>query len=114
MSITAQAGERLVLPSALAAVTLMFAGIPITSWLLARYVAAAWRSRAFAFEYVASLGISALVVPAMAVLHRSGYGFDRQYVLFALSAAVVVAAALALPKPAPAGRSTGAGLRIQS
>jgi MFS family permease len=100
---TAMAGGALVLPSALVTVTLMFAGIPITGWLIAKYVATSWRARVFALEYVLALGMSAMIVPLMAVLLRSGYGFDRQYLFFALSAAVVVAAALALPWP-PAGR----------
>jgi len=100
---TAMAGGALVLPSALVTVTLMFAGIPITGWLIAKYVATSWRGRVFALEYVLALGMSAMIVPLMAVLLRSGYGFDRQYLFFALSAAVVVAAALVLPW-VPAGR----------
>lgn len=98
LAVMAQAGGMLVVPSALVTVTLMFAGLPVTGWLLGRYVASAWRSRAFAAEYVLSLGMSALVVPAIALLHQAGYGFDRQYVLFALSAGMVAAGALVIPK----------------
>jgi hypothetical protein len=76
----------------------MFAGIPITGWLLGRYLAASWRSRTFAVEYVLSLGTSSFVIPMMVVLHESGYGFDRQYLLFAMLAGVVAVGALALPK----------------
>ncbi|WP_421709235.1 MFS transporter [Algihabitans sp.] len=86
------------LPLAVVAVTLMFAGIPITGWLMGRYVAVAWRSRAFALEYVLALGVSSSVVPAMAALHLAGQGFDRQYLLFAVCAAVVVSAASFLPR----------------
>ncbi len=103
-----QAGGFLILPAALVTVTLLFAGIPITGWLLGRYVPLSWRSRAFAAEYVLALGISALVVPIMAWLHQSGYGFDRQYLLFAGSAGVVVAAALAIPAMAARVRTAGA------
>ena len=102
LAILSRAGGWLVIPSALAAVTLMFAGIPITGWLLGRYVAASWRSRAFAVEYVLALGMGAIVVPMMAALHRAGFGFDRQYVLFTLAAGVVAIGALFLPQPARA------------
>lgn len=99
--VTSRLSGILVVPSALATVTLLFAGIPITGWLIARYVDASWRSRAFAAEYVFALGTSAVVVPLMAVLHQAGFGFHGQYLLLALSAAVVGAAAFALPKDRP-------------
>ena len=111
LAVTSQVGGVLVVPSALATVTLMFAGIPITGWLLGRCVAASWRSRAFAVEYVLSLGMSSMIIPIMAALHQAGYGFDRQYLLFALSAGVVAVAALAIPKHALSGRSTSARAR---
>lgn len=93
-----QADGLLVLPLAIATVTLMFAGIPITGWLMGRYVAVTWRSRAFALEYLFALGVSASVVPTMAALHLAGRGFDLQYLLFAGSAAVVLCAAVLLPR----------------
>ncbi len=104
-----QATGYLIVPAALVTVTLLFASIPITGWLLGRYVARSWRSRAFAAEYVLSLGMSAMIVPIMAWLHRIGHGFDWQYLLFAASAGVVVAGALAIPAMTRAPRSAGAG-----
>jgi MFS family permease len=98
---TSQASGWLVVPSALATVTLLFASIPITGWLLSRYVAASWRSRAFAVEYVLALGVGSLVVPTMAALHQAGHGFNRQYLLFMLSAIAVAAGALILPRSSP-------------
>ena len=95
----------LAFPTALMAVTLMFAGIPVSGWLLGRYVAGAWRSRAFAAEYLLSLGVGAAVVPTMAALHDAGYGLDRQYALFALGVAFVAAFALVLPGRAARSRS---------
>lgn len=88
----------LVIPIALTTVTLMFAGIPITGWLLGHYVAVTWRSRAFAAEYVLSLGMSSVIVPVMATLHQTGHGFDQQYLLFTLSAMVVLSVAFILPR----------------
>ena len=105
---TSQASGWLVIPSALATVTLMFASIPITGWLLGRYVAPSWRSRAFACEYLLALGVGSLIVPMMAVLHQAGYGFDRQYLLFMLSAGLVVVGALVLPK---SGRTVNARIK---
>ena len=98
LMLLSQAAGPAALPLAVVAVTLMFAGIPITGWLMGRYVAVAWRSRAFALEYVLALGVSSSVVPAMAALHLAGQGFDRQYLLFAASAAVVLFAASFLPR----------------
>jgi len=104
--VTSRVGGVLVVPSTLVTVTLMFAGIPITGWLLGRHVASSRRSRAFAAEYVLSLGMGAMVIPAMAGLHEAGYGFDWQYLLFALSAGAVACGALCIPKHGSSDRMT--------
>jgi hypothetical protein len=78
-------------------VLLMFAEVPITSWLLGHFVSPQWRARAFSVEYVLSLGLGALVLPLIAWGHRSGFGFDTQYLWLAVSAGVVLLAALFLP-----------------
>ena len=85
------------IPIAMVLVILLFAGIPITSWLLGHYVAPHWRSRAFSVEYLLSLGMGAAVVPLVAWGHRTGYGFDMQYVVLAASAGMVLTAAIFLP-----------------
>ncbi len=74
----------------------IFGALPITGWLMARYVPSAWRARAFAMEYVLSLGVGSLAVPLIAFLHGRG-GFATLYPLLALAAAVVFVAACALP-----------------
>ena len=101
LGITAQLDGFLAILALLVAVTLMFAGIPITGWLLGRYVSNRWRSRAFAAEYVLSLGMGALAVPLIAFLIRSGIRFDTQYLLFAASAVAVVVAGTYIPAPKP-------------
>jgi MFS family permease len=78
-------------------VTAMFAEIPVTSWLLARFVVARWRSRAYAMEYVFSLGVSSLVIPLIAQLHQGAAGFRSMFMLLAGAAAIVAAVALFLP-----------------
>lgn len=97
LAIVAGTSGFLVVPAALFLVLLMFAGIPVTGWLMGRYVPLQWRSRAFAVEYVLSLGMSSAIVPLIAGLHSLGYGFDRQYLLLAASAAIVLLGAAALP-----------------
>ncbi len=87
-----------VIPMAMVLVLLMFAEVPITSWLLGHFVSPNWRARAFSVEYVLSLGLGALVLPAIAWGHRSGYGFSIQYLLLAGSVFIVLIAALFLPK----------------
>ncbi|WP_179953942.1 MFS transporter [Denitrobaculum tricleocarpae] len=87
----------LVVPAALFLVLLMFAELPVTGWLMGRYVPQAWRSRAFAVQYVFSLGMSSAIVPLIAGLHSLGYGFDSQYLFLAVSAAIVLVSAAMLP-----------------
>lgn len=78
-------------------VTALFAEIPVTSWLLARFVAVEWRSRAYALEYLFSLGVSSLVIPLIAVLHRGAAGFTSMFLLLAGAAAIIAVVALFLP-----------------
>jgi MFS family permease len=87
----------IVIPIAMALVLLLFAEIPITSWLLGHYVAPHWRARAFSLEYVLSLGMGAVIVPLIAWGHRMGHGFDTQYLVLAISAGMVLIAACFLP-----------------
>src|SRR5919106_256859 len=75
--------------------------LPIASWLVGRYVAAGWQSRVFALQYVLSLGVSALVVPLIAVLYEATGGFAALFGALAAAAAVVAAAALVLPRTSP-------------
>jgi MFS family permease len=82
---------------ALLLVTSLFAAIPITSWLLGHYVRSGLRSRVMSVEYVLSLGMASAVVPLIALMHRTGRGFDFQFLLLAASASIVFLAALFLP-----------------
>ncbi len=114
LALTSQLDGWLLVPSALVTVTFLFASVPITGWLLGHYVASAWRSRAFAVEYVLSLGMGSAIVPAIAFLHQAGTGFEQQYLLFMLSAAIVSVGAMALPSAYAlrASRSKTAGACI--
>ena len=61
----------------------VFGEIPIASWLVGRYVAASWQSRVFALQYVLSLGVSALVVPMIAIFYEATGGFATFFVALA-------------------------------
>jgi MFS family permease len=88
----------------------VFGEIPIAAWLVGRYVAPSWQSRVFALQYVLSLGVSALVVPLIAVLYEATGGFEALFLTMAAAAVVVAAAALLLPRatPAPAAQPAAA------
>ena len=88
----------------------VFCDIPIAAWLVGRYVAARWQSRVFALQYVLSLGVSAAVVPLIAVLYEATGGFEALFVTMAAAAVVVAAAAVLLPRvrPAPAAQPAAA------
>lgn len=83
---------------ALVLVTMMFAEIPITTWLISRYIRSGLRSRVVSVEYVLSLGMASAAVPLIAGMHASGLGFDVQFAVLAASAGVVFCAALFLPR----------------
>jgi MFS family permease len=93
-----QATGVLALGLALGLVVMMFAEIPITSWLLSRYVRSNLRARAVSVEYILSLGMGSATVPLIAVMHKMGYGFEVQFVALAISASVVLVATLFLPQ----------------
>ncbi len=90
---------------------LVFGEIPITAWLVGQYTASHWQSRVFALQYVLSLGVSALVVPLIAVLHDRTGGFAALFGVLAGAAALVALASLLLPGRlrAPGGAVEGAG-----
>jgi MFS family permease len=76
----------------------VFGEIPIASWLVGRYVATSWQSRVFALQYVLSLGVSALVVPLIAILYEATGDFAALFLTMAAAAGVVALAALLLPR----------------
>lgn len=86
---------------------LVFGEIPITAWLVGQYTPPHWQSRIFALQYVLSLGVSAIVVPMIALLHERTGGFAAFFVVLAGAGALVALASLLLPGPA---RAPAAGL----
>jgi MFS family permease len=76
---------------------LVFGEIPITDWLIGRYVAGRWQSRVLAISYLGSLGVSAIAVPGISLLYERTGGFGWMFALLALCAAVTLGAAVCLP-----------------
>jgi MFS family permease len=102
-----QATGWLALLLALLLLTMMFAEIPITTWLLGRYVKSGLRSRAMSVEYILSLGMGSAAVPLLSMAHAAGYGFQVQFPVLAVSAAIVLIAALFLPAERPVPHDSG-------
>lgn len=96
-AILTQATGWLAFGVTLAAVTLVFAGIPITTWLVGHYLNAGIRSRAVSVEYVLSLGVGSAAVPLIALLQKLGLGFGAQFAGLAMASAGIFAAAWFLP-----------------
>jgi MFS family permease len=76
---------------------LVFGEIPVTDWLIGRYVAGRWQSRVIAMSYLGALGVSAVAVPGISFLYERTGGFAWMFVLLALCAAGALAAAVWLP-----------------
>jgi MFS family permease len=92
---------------AAALMLLVFGEIPITAWLVGQYTPSHWQSRIFGVQYVLSLGVSAVVVPLIAVLHDLTGGFGAFFVVLAGAAALVALVALLLPSRARARSAAG-------
>ena len=84
------------------AMTLVFGEIPIHETLVARYTVDAWRSRVYALKYMIGLGVAALGVPLVAVVHDTTGGFAWLFVIYAGLALLIAATASLLPgEPTP-------------
>src|SRR5262249_47731843 len=83
--------------AAIGMLLLVFAEIPITDWLIGRYVAGGWQSRVLAISYLGSLGVSAIAVPGVSLLYERAGGFAWMFAILALCAAVALTAATWLP-----------------
>jgi MFS family permease len=109
----ADAGGTIVVPLAVGLVLMLFAELPVTAWLVGRYVSSQWRSRAFSIEYLLSLGVSSAALPAIAALHHFGYGFDVQYMMLAGCVAIAFVVAFIVPGRASLGQDVSAGPRLR-
>jgi MFS family permease len=80
------------LVAALAMMLAVFGQIPLNDVIVGKYVADEYRARVLSVRYVVSLGVAAVAVPLIAVLHRTEGGFSNVFlVLAALAAGMLVA-----------------------
>jgi MFS family permease len=80
------------LAAALAMMLAVFGQIPLNDSIVGKFVADEYRARVLSVRYVVSLGVAAVAVPLIAVLHRTEGGFRNVFlVLAALAAGMLVA-----------------------
>ena len=75
----------------------IFGQIPLNDAIVGRYVADEYRARVYSVRYVVSLGVAAVGVPLIAVLHRTEGGFRNVFLVLAALACTVMAAAFFFP-----------------
>ena len=85
------------LAAALAMMLAVFGQIPLNDSIVGRYVADEYRARVLSVRYVVSLGVAAVAVPLIAVLHRTEGGFANVFLVLAALAAGMLAASFFFP-----------------
>jgi MFS family permease len=75
----------------------VFGQIPLNDAIVGRYCADEYRARVLAVRYVVSLGVAAVAVPLIAVLHATEGGFANVFAVLALLAAGMLTASLFFP-----------------
>lgn len=75
----------------------VFGQIPLNDAIVGRYCADEFRARVLAVRYVVSLGVAAVGVPLIAVLHSTRGGFGTMFLVLAALAAGMLAASLFFP-----------------
>ncbi len=97
---------------------LVFGEIPITAWLLGRYLGERWWSRAYAVQYLLSLGVAAGTVPLITALHRDTGDQTALFVVLAACSATILASTFLVPasarRPLARRRSRGHLLPVES
>ncbi|MGD9951774.1 MAG: MFS transporter [Burkholderiales bacterium] len=91
----------------------VFGQIPLNDAIVGRYCADEYRARVLSVRYVVSLGVAAIAVPMIALLHRTEGGFGNVFLVLAALAAGMLAATLFFPGRAALAasklRAAGAG-----
>jgi MFS family permease len=75
------------LVAALAMMLAIFGQIPLNDAIVGKYVADEYRARVLSVRYVVSLGVAAVAVPLIAVLHKTQGGFSNVFLVLAALAA---------------------------
>src|SRR5919204_2567792 len=75
----------------------IFGQIPLNDGIVGKYVADEYRARVLSVRYVISLGVAAVGVPLIAVLHRTEGGFRNVFMVLGVLACAVFIAGLFFP-----------------
>jgi len=75
----------------------VFGQIPLNDAIVGRYCADEYRARVLSVRYVVSLGVAAVAVPMIAVLHRTAGGFANVFLVLAFLASAMLLASLFFP-----------------
>jgi MFS family permease len=85
------------LAAALAMMLAVFGQIPLNDAIVGKYVADEYRARVLSVRYVVSLGVAAVAVPMIAVLHRTQGGFGNVFLVLAALAGCMLICSLFFP-----------------
>ena len=75
----------------------IFGQIPLNDAVVGKYVADEYRARVLSVRYVVSLGVAAVAVPLISVLHRTQGGFRNVFLVLAALAAAMLVCSLFFP-----------------
>lgn len=88
------------LGAALVMMLAVFGQIPLNDAIVGRYCADEYRARVLGVRYVVSLGVAAVAVPMIAMLHRTEGGFANVFFVLAFLAGGMLLASLFFPSRA--------------
>jgi MFS family permease len=75
----------------------IFGQIPLNDAIVGKYVADEYRARVLSVRYVVSLGVAAVAVPLIALLHRTDGGFRNVFMVLAALALAMLFASFFFP-----------------
>jgi hypothetical protein len=75
----------------------VFGQIPLNDAVVAKYTADEYRARVLAVRYVVSLGVAAIAVPFISLLHRTEGGFRNVFLVLASLAGAMLVASFFFP-----------------
>ena len=82
---------------ALPVMLLVFGEIPITAWLLGRHLSERWWSRAYALQYLLSLGVAVGTVPLITGLYLETGDQTALFVVLAGCSVIILASTFLVP-----------------
>ena len=85
------------LGAALLMMLAIFGQIPLNDAIVGKYVADEYRARVLSVRYVVSLGVAAVAVPMIALLHKTPGGFSNVFLVLAALASGMLVCSLFFP-----------------